>query len=306
MLEIKNKSGKVDLASISVGEKIIGDVISDNDIYLTGGWLTISNQTINAPNVFITGGSVYLSDGAKIDADLVNESGTLFVTGKSEVTGNYYITSHDGTSHSNGYLRMTDENGHLTVYGDFVMDSRHSHSSELTNGVLEIKGDFTQKSTYSGNYSNFYASGTHKVVLSGSGEQVVSFEDPSYSHFNMLEITNIACVVFATAYKYNELQIIYPFDFDVAKYNAETNQINVNVTIGEGLKNLNGNVIISLYDANNKLIECRIKELSELEPQTFNGLNDYDGSYIVKAFYWADMTSIKPLCPSIQKELATN
>ena len=84
----------------------------------------------------------------------------------------------------------------------------------------------------------------------------------------------------------------------------ETNQINVNVVLSDDLQSLNGNVIISLYDERNKLIECRIKELSELEPQAFNGLKDYEGTYIIKAFYWADMTSIKPLCPAIQKELA--
>ena len=69
---------------------------------------------------------------------------------------------------------------------------------------------------------------------------------------------------------------------------------------------MNGTVIISLYDENNELIECRIKELSVLEPQTFDGLDDYTGKYIVKAFYWADMTFIKPLRSAIQRELATN
>ncbi|NWH05289.1 hypothetical protein, partial [Desulfobacter latus] len=61
-----------------------------------------------------------------------------------------------------------------------------------------LKGDFTQKSTYVSYYSNeeenFDTSGTHKVILAGSTLQTVSFENPSssYSHFNILEITNEA------------------------------------------------------------------------------------------------------------------
>jgi hypothetical protein len=60
---------------------------------------------------------------------------------------------------------------------------------------LELKGNFTQKSTYpstTSDYYNFAASGTHRVVLSGSGAQSVHFDAPSlgYSHFNILEVAN--------------------------------------------------------------------------------------------------------------------
>jgi hypothetical protein len=56
---------------------------------------------------------------------------------------------------------------------------------------LEIKGNFTQRSTYNygnANY-NFSARGTHKVLLSGSGIQTVSFEDYQNSKFNILVIS---------------------------------------------------------------------------------------------------------------------
>jgi hypothetical protein len=49
----------------------------------------------------------------------------------------------------------------------------------LTAGVLELKGNFTQKSTYQYVSGNFYTKTNHKVILSGSQLQTVSFEDPS-------------------------------------------------------------------------------------------------------------------------------
>ncbi|MCI5122870.1 MAG: hypothetical protein D3908_17120, partial [Candidatus Electrothrix sp. AUS4] len=79
------------------------------------------------------------------------------------------------------------------------MDSRYIHdgttysNAVLSAGTLEVKGNFTQKSTYSsGSLANFWTDGTHKVLLSGTGPQTVSFEDPSSgsSHFSILEITN--------------------------------------------------------------------------------------------------------------------
>ncbi|NWH06983.1 hypothetical protein, partial [Desulfobacter latus] len=93
---------------------------------------------------------------------------------------------------------MTNSDDNVLVHGNFVMDSSSGHGSLLTSGTLELKGDFTQKSTYSSwprtpyENENFRASGTHRVLLSGTDKQTVSFSTPSCnrSHFNILEITN--------------------------------------------------------------------------------------------------------------------
>jgi hypothetical protein len=70
-------------------------------------------------------------------------------------------------------------------------------------GVLEVKGNFTQQSTGNEGYPyyatyNFYAQGSHKVVLSGTGKQMVKFEDNGASRFAQLWLTNKAGVDFAT------------------------------------------------------------------------------------------------------------
>ncbi len=55
-------------------------------------------------------------------------------------------------------------------------------------GILEVKGNFIQKSTDTASCNNFKAGGTHKVLLSGSGTQVVTFEDADYFYFVTLEL----------------------------------------------------------------------------------------------------------------------
>jgi len=40
---------------------------------------------------------------------------------------------------------MTNENDYVCVEGNFVTQSYYSHNGRLTDGVLEVKGDFIQK-----------------------------------------------------------------------------------------------------------------------------------------------------------------
>jgi len=60
---------------------------------------------------------------------------------------------------------MTKPTDYLKVEGDFLIYSQHSHANYLTDGTLEVKGNFTQKRYNS--YDNFKATGNHRVVLSG-------------------------------------------------------------------------------------------------------------------------------------------
>ena len=112
------------------------------------------------------------------------------------VKGNYNIASADGTSYSSGRLYMQNEADRVVVEGNFLMYSQYGHRSYLTAGTLEVKGNFTQRSRSRSSYgsapNNFYTTGSHKTILSGDGKQTVQFENPhsSYSHFNILEITN--------------------------------------------------------------------------------------------------------------------
>ncbi|MCW5213432.1 thrombospondin type 3 repeat-containing protein, partial [Desulfobulbus sp. TB] len=123
--------------------------------------------------------------------------------GKLVVKGDYriqYRTEDDSYTYSSGYLKMVKEADYIIVEGDFFMDSYYSHNGYLTAGTLELKDNFVQKSTTGDGYKNFNAGGTHKVLLSGTGPQAVSFENASSGggHFNELLLTTNTLKTFTT------------------------------------------------------------------------------------------------------------
>lgn len=145
-------------------------------------------------------GSLYIADGTfdvngkklTVGKDIGINSGTLYVNGGTVETGKdlwlrYFNVSSDGTvvfnGSSYGYLKMTNENDFVKVNGSFVTDAVYSHDGYLTNGILEVKGNFTQMRSN----ENFKATNEHKVVLSGVKQQRISFESNT-SKFNILEV----------------------------------------------------------------------------------------------------------------------
>ena len=185
---------------------------------------TIDEYTLGSNifgNIELISGNLTLTDNIEVSGDFLEKYGTLDLNGYSLtingnfiqsggsvkinngeliVKGDYLIqtANGDGTyTYSDGKLFMLNESDRVTVEGNFVMDSSYTHGSWLRAGIMEVQGNFTQKSThpsttYYSERDNFAASGTHKVILSGSSKQTVSFEDPtsSYSHFNILELKN--------------------------------------------------------------------------------------------------------------------
>ena len=154
-------------------------------------------------NVYLKSGTLDLNGRVlAIHGNLIHSGGQLIInSGKLIVHGDYRIQKinedNDGIvsyNNSSGYLCMTSENDHVIVHSNFVTDSTCGHGSYLKAGILEVKGDFTQKSSISNTSSirNFQATDNHKVIFSGSDIQTISFEDAhdSYSHFNIVEITN--------------------------------------------------------------------------------------------------------------------
>ena len=104
--------------------------------------------------------------------------------GRLNILGDFNLC-HANKNYSYGYLTMQNAEDYVCVGGNMYVRSCYDYSM-LTAGTLEIKGDFAQKI---GSYSNnFYASGTHKVILSGEGLQTISF-DSTNSQFNVVEIT---------------------------------------------------------------------------------------------------------------------
>ncbi|EIC06225.1 Fibronectin type III domain protein, partial [Acetivibrio thermocellus YS] len=151
-------------------------------------------------DLYLESGSLNLNGyNLTIEGNLIHSGGTLNINGgKLIVKGDYRIQKESVNAQgqityggSDGILHMTNENDYVCVEGNFVTQSYYSHSSRLTDGVLEVKGDFIQKKHQS-SYAyrdNFYASGKHKTILSGEKLQKVSFETAE-SRFNILELRN--------------------------------------------------------------------------------------------------------------------
>ena len=134
----------------------------------------------------------------RIQGNLINNRVNMRVSkGKLIVEGDYILQIVKKTGEyagklrwSYGTLRMLNDDDYVLVMGDFLQDSYYSHSNCMLAGTLEVKGDFRQITT---NYRhdthyNFDAKGTHRVILSGDGLQIVDFEDPETNQFNILEI----------------------------------------------------------------------------------------------------------------------
>ncbi|WP_158967006.1 FG-GAP-like repeat-containing protein [Paraglaciecola sp. L3A3] len=276
ILDVKNNSEEgVVFESIFV----VNELYSADDSFVrnvkieTHSWILSDNQLVKG-DLFLNGKELKLNGHTlTVEGDIYHSSGTLDMSGGTLIVkGDYRIQKADentasGYTYSDGILRMENPGDYLLVEGDFFMDSRFggfdTDSSQyrnyyngdwLTAGVLELKGDFTQLSsavshcnsgiTKCNYYSehNFQASGTHKVVLSGTELQHISFSDPSSSRFNELEIQNNIDegVIFLTSlsvgqlFNHNQLSFIlndggaFPdFDGDGYKDNIDTFPLDV-------------------------------------------------------------------------------
>ena len=153
--------------------KLSSDEVIEGDLNIQGGTIDLAGKTL------------------KVNGNINMSGGTLNVNGgRLEIAGNYIMKVSNDWTYS--YLKMVNEADYVLVRGNFTQHSYYSHKGYLTAGTLEVKGDFRQEySGLVGNYENFKATGTHKVILSGTDQQSVYFETPGingYSHFNILEI----------------------------------------------------------------------------------------------------------------------
>ncbi len=131
----------------------------------------------------------------EIDGNLNQLGGEISIKeGLLIVTGNYKVSNGVSTS---GVLRMTYAKDYVQVFGDFTMESKADSTARLAEGILEVKGNFTQKEL--GSRSNFSTDFGYIVILSGSSVQYISFDSPprniwdqfsdNMSNFNILITT---------------------------------------------------------------------------------------------------------------------
>ncbi|MCP4608989.1 MAG: hypothetical protein GY845_09795, partial [Planctomycetes bacterium] len=163
-------------------------IIGSKGLSLNGGRLDV------AGSCFQNAGSLQIQSGhVEVMGDYIQSGGTLKVQGGAlEVQGDYRIQrplEEGGYTYSSGHLYMTDVNDHVLVHGAFVMDCSTDHDDCLTSGVLELKGNFEQLSSYYSqsygtSHRNFNPTGSHKVLFSGGSLQTVTFADPGSSYLN--------------------------------------------------------------------------------------------------------------------------
>ncbi|MDE5779899.1 MAG: fibronectin type III domain-containing protein, partial [Lachnospiraceae bacterium] len=143
-----NGTGYVSVSSISQIQggnwsgsiKITGINTLDTDLNI-GGVLTMDGQ-INLNGHHIKAGSVRLSDRLDIQG------------GSIECAGDFNVGNK-------GILVMQNSADNVMAGEDFTFISGYNHEGLLNNGILEIRGSFTQDSS-----RNFIASGNHTTMLS--------------------------------------------------------------------------------------------------------------------------------------------
>ncbi|MBQ7065413.1 MAG: hypothetical protein IJN92_01190, partial [Lachnospiraceae bacterium] len=167
-----------------------GNLIIDNFSQLAegncGGNVTITGENTLESNIEIEGiitvdGTCKLN-GYELCANACTINGSLYVEG-----GSLLLTSYLNVA-KKGYFVMTDAKGYAFVNGDMTFATKNSHSGLLTNGILEVKGDFTQKAA-----ANFIATENHTTILSKKTTttgrikvQTISFSHPGEARFHKL------------------------------------------------------------------------------------------------------------------------
>ncbi|QSZ40863.1 hypothetical protein GJV85_01600 [Sulfurimonas aquatica] len=153
---------------VSAGYTLSSDETFFGDLNITGGTLDL-----NGFNLDVTG-------------NVNHTSGALNLNGGSlNVVGNYINTSDTA-----GNLVMTNSLDYMYVVGNFTMSATADNNLSLTDGTLQITGNFTQ----TGSAFGFNPNTAHTTILSGTSLQTISFEDPGLgaSNFHHLNITNIS------------------------------------------------------------------------------------------------------------------
>ncbi len=168
------------ISNNTVAPQSVEDMVVAED-YLLEGDLTVRNLTMEAGVLDLNGYTLYIYE------NLLHTGGELHVNGGCMVVmGDYRIqsvveesTQEDETeveyTTSAGSLRMNTENDYLFVGGDFYTDSTVSHEKLLTNGKMEVKGDFYQYTTEAVN--NFYSTGDFCLYLTGEDSQILQMSE---------------------------------------------------------------------------------------------------------------------------------
>ena len=237
----------------------------------TGGYKFATTGNIDAERLDMGGAGVEIAGDVAvrtmnvsgsdnlIEGNLMaNGGGAAFKQGSLEVGGN--------AEFNNGFLQMQDTEDKLLVKGNLALGETYGSSKGecLTNGTVEVKGDFTSNYKETGsNWYGYYETNMHKTIFSGEKTQKISFKEPSQvNRFSEnLELQNNA-INFATPLysltvnndmtisKTEDLQIVTQLIINNGSFvttgNVEANMLNINNTKEnqiQGNLNMTGTVV---------------------------------------------------------------
>lgn len=210
--------------------------INNGALIITGN-MTYSGTTLNIGTGFLIVEGNLTHNGykstidvktgnLKIDGDFYSIYGEFDIgSGNVEINGSFLSKGWNGNEYSTTTFKMQNDKAYMLVKGDFSIYSnsgskyQQCNTGYITAGVLEVKGDFSAGGNVSGytNYS-FPATGTHKVILSGSEQQEIYFSSTS-SYFNILVNKNENTTLKTSYYKhlFNEIPYIVNFTTNTSK-----------------------------------------------------------------------------------------
>ena len=136
-----------------------------------------------------------------VNGDIVHSSGTIsFRGGRLEVFGNYFdynISDNEnskGYENSDGKIVMSSDDDYFYVEQNIVAMLTNNAEPSIKAGTVEIKGNFYNfDDDFSGDTSTWIATGTSKLLLSGSSDQLVCFEryrTDGTTHFSNVTVNN--------------------------------------------------------------------------------------------------------------------
>ncbi len=151
-----------------------GSLYLNSDLVLAGDTVIEGSLYANS-DINMNGYTLEIGENLRLDSLLYVNGGKLYIGNALNISREYGASS--------GYLDMRNSNDYVLVNGDVYIYS--SKTTYLYDGVLEVKGNFTQED-YGSSSVNVVSYG--KVILSGNNVQTISVENSRFM-FNELKIT---------------------------------------------------------------------------------------------------------------------
>ena len=169
-LFVTDKAGNLEITG-NGGEIYVGRL----DI---NGFLQINDKCSKKINV---ASNLNIRNYVSIENMDIHVAGNCNVAGSLEFASSELVV--DGNMEAdNGYLQMQDTEDKLLVKGNLTLGETYGSSKGecLTNGTVEVKGDFTSNYKETGsNWYGYYETNMHKTIFSGEKTQKISFKEPS-------------------------------------------------------------------------------------------------------------------------------